>query len=115
KGLKSSKRERRKIKRIIVLFITRNCTLFYGFGVGVGVVIGAQLTLFSVPRKKYSVCPIHCLETTSEGIWALAVALPPKRPFISLFQMGAAPVIPDANAGFIGELSLFPTQTATTF
>ena len=31
-----------------------------------------------------------------------------------LFQIGAAPVIPDASAGFIGELSLLPTHATTT-
>src|SRR5437667_11848898 len=31
-----------------------------------------------------------------------------------LFQIGVAPVTPDAITGFIGELSLFPTHTPAT-
>src|SRR3989344_420492 len=34
---------------------------------------------------------------------------------ISLFQIGAAPVIPEERLGLIGELSLFPTHTATRY
>ena len=32
---------------------------------------------------------------------------------MSLFQIGAAPVTPETSAGFMGELSLFPTHVAT--
>src|SRR3990167_8543669 len=48
------------------------------------------------------------LENSSED-------LPDKTSVIILCQIGVAPVTPEAICGFIGELSLLPTQTPTTY
>src|SRR3990172_10131249 len=52
---------------------------------------------------------------TLSGLENSSEDLPDKISPIMLCQIGVAPVTPEAICGFIGELSLLPTQTPTTY
>src|SRR4030042_5712868 len=82
-------------------------------------------SLGSVPAKKYSKRLLHpsfflppVVEqisklVTPDGTLKASLTLSFRSSVIISFQIGVAPVIPEAIAGFIGVLSLLPTQVAT--
>src|SRR3989338_1304817 len=51
----------------------------------------------------------------SGGFSKATGVLPDKILLVILFQIGAAPVTPEVSEGCMGVLSLFPTQTPTTY
>ncbi len=64
---------------------------------------------------KYSIVPKQFFVTILAGILGGTLFWLASRLVISLFQIGAAPVIPEAKFWLIGVLSLLPTQTATKY
>lgn len=83
-------------------------------GVGDGGERRGQPPFGWVPEIKYSCLPKQeiCMIFSPGKNGLSGVSL--RSSFIISCQIGAAPVTPEVRVGCMGELSLFPTQTAVT-